>query len=52
MKVKIYLTIDIDPEEYPIPADENVGQDIQDSREEQFYDIDGEDIRHIKTIME
>tara|TARA_A100000172_G_scaffold23559_1_gene13701 strand:- start:544 stop:702 length:159 start_codon:yes stop_codon:yes gene_type:complete len=52
MKVKIYLTIDIDPEEYPIPADENVGQDIQDSLEEYFYDIDGADIRHIKTIME
>jgi len=52
MKVKMYLTIDIDPEEYPIPADENVGQDIQDSLEEYFYEIEGADIRHIKTITE
>ena len=52
MRVKMYITIDIDPEEYPVPADENVGQDIQDSIEEYFYEIDGAEIRHIKTIME
>jgi len=52
MRVKMYITIDIDPEEYPVPADENVGQDIQDSIEEYFYEIDGAEIRHIKTITE
>jgi|TARA_R100000482_G_scaffold85507_1_gene34275 hypothetical protein len=52
MRVKMYITIDIDPEEYPVPADENVGQDIQDSLEEYFYEIDGAEIRHIKTITE
>ena len=52
MRVKMYITIDIDPEEYPVPADENVGLDIQDSIEEYFYEIDGAEIRHIKTITE
>ena len=52
MRVQMYITIDIDPEEYPVPADENVGQDIQDSIEEYFYEIDGAEIRHIKTITE
>jgi len=52
MRVKVYITLDIDPEEYPISADENVGQDIQDSIEEYFYDVEGADIRNIKTIME
>lgn len=52
MRVKMYITIDIDPEEYPVPADENVGQDIQDSIEEYFYEIDGAEIRHVKTITE
>ena len=52
MRVKMYITSDIDPEEYPVPADENVGQDIQDSIEEYFYEIDGAEIRHIKTITE
>ena len=52
MKVKVYLTIDFDPEEYPVPADEDVGTEIEDSIREYFYDIDGADIRHMKTITE
>ena len=52
MKVKVYLTIDIDPEEYPVPADEDVGTEIEDSIREYFYDIDGAAIRHMKTITE
>jgi len=52
MKVKIYITLDIDPDEYPVPADENVGQEIQETLEEYFYEIDGANIRQIKTIME
>ena len=52
MRVKIYVTIDIDPEEYPVPADENRRtEEIQDSIEEYFYEIDGAEIKH-KTIME
>jgi len=52
MRVKVYITIDIDPEEYPIPADEDVGAEIEDGICEYFYDVDGADIRNIKTIME
>lgn len=52
MKVKIYITLEIDPEEYPVPADQNVGQEIQETLEEYFYEIDGANIRQIKTIME
>ena len=46
------MTIDIDEEEYPIPADEDVGTEIEDSIREYFYDIDGADIKHIRTITE
>ena len=52
MRIKIYLTLDIDPDDYPIPADENVALDIQESIEEYFYEIEGVKIRNIKTIME
>ena len=41
MKVKVFITIDIDPEEYPIPADEDVGMEIEDGIREYFYDVDG-----------
>lgn len=51
-RVKVYITIDIDPEEYPVPADEDVGAEIEDGIREYFYDVDGTKIRHIKTITE
>jgi hypothetical protein len=52
MRVKIFITIDIDPEEYPVPADENVGEELEDGIREYFYDVDGAEIRHMKTIQE
>ena len=52
MRVKVFITLDIDPEEYPVPADENVAQDIQESIEEYFYEVEGANIRNIKSIME
>ena len=52
MRVKVFITIDIDPDEYPIPADEDVGLEIEDGIREYFYDVDGDDIRHIKTLTE
>ena len=52
MRVKMFITIDIDEEEYPIPADGRVGDELEDSIQEYFYHIEGADIRHIKTITE
>ena len=52
MKVKVFITIDIDTDEYPIPADEDVGLEIEDGIREYFYDVDGAEIRHIKTLTE
>ena len=52
MKVKVFITIDIDPDEYPIPADEDVGLEIEDGIREYFYDVDGAEIRHITTLTE
>jgi len=51
-KVKLFITIFVDDEEYPIPADENVGEEIEDSIREYFHDIDGVEIKYIKTLQE
>ena len=51
-RVKMFITIDIDEEEYPVPADGRVGDELEASIQEYFYDIEGADIRHIKTITE
>ena len=52
MRVKVFLTIDIDEEEYPIPADGQVGEELEDGIREYFYDIDGAEIRTMKTLTE
>jgi hypothetical protein len=50
--VKVYMTVRIDPEEYPIPADGDVAIEIEDAIEEYFYDIEGATIKSIKTLQE
>jgi|TARA_R110001606_G_scaffold391721_2_gene560073 hypothetical protein len=52
IRVKVFLTISVDPEEYPVPADGQVGAEIEEAIEEYFYDIDGANIKSIKTITE
>ena len=51
-RVKLFITIDVDEEEYPVPADAQVGEEIEDGIREYFYDVDGANIRTIRTIME
>ena len=31
MRVKMFITIDIDDEEYPVPADGQVGEELEES---------------------
>lgn len=52
IRVKMYLTMEIDPEEYPVPADENVAEEIEEGIYEYLYDIEGVSIRNIRTIQE
>ena len=52
VKVKLFITIEIDEEEYPIPADGQVGEELEDGMREYFYDIDGAEIRTMKTLTE
>ena len=52
MKVKMYITIEIDDEEYPVPADGRVGDELEESIQEYFYDIAGANIKNIRTVTE
>ena len=45
----MFITIEVDDEEYPVPADGRVGEELEDSLQEYFYDIDGANIKHIKN---
>jgi len=52
MLVKMLIAIDVDPEEYPIPADGRVSEEIEDGIKEYFYDVHGAKIKSIKTLRE
>ena len=51
MKVKVFITIEVDPEEYPVPADEYVIPELKDYIEDMFADIDGVTILKITATQ-
>jgi len=50
MIVKVFLTLNIDEDEYPVPVDGEVDEEISQSLQEFIYDIDGMSIKAIKII--
>ena len=52
MIVKVFLTLNIDEDEYPVPVDGDVDEEISQSLQEFIYDIDGMPIKAIKIITE
>tara|TARA_B100000214_G_scaffold356847_1_gene315816 strand:+ start:491 stop:652 length:162 start_codon:yes stop_codon:yes gene_type:complete len=52
MVVKVYLTLDLDKEDYPVPADGDVTKELQQAIEEYIYDIDGLKVKHIRITLE
>lgn len=51
MQVKILMTIEVDVEEYPMPVDGYVSNDVKEFLFEYFYDIDGMEIRKINVTQ-
>lgn len=52
MKVKVYVSLDIDLTEYNGPIDEAISEDIQDKLLEYLYDIEGIKVKNIRTTTE
>ena len=52
MVVKVYLTLNLDKDEYPVPADGDPSEEIQQALEEFIYDIDGLKVKHIRITLE
>ena len=46
------MTLQIDDEEYPMPADGRVDEELEEALEEMIYDIDGVKVKSIRTTME
>lgn len=52
MLVKVFLTLDIDEEEYQMPVDGFIDEELHEALHEFVYDIDGMEIKHIKIVSE
>ena len=51
MVIKILMTLCIDTEEYPMPIDGYVSDEIEESLREHFYDTDGMAVQKINVIQ-
>ena len=52
MIVKVCITLKVDEDEYPMPADGFVDEEVREAIQEFIYDIDGMEIKAMKTITE
>jgi|TARA_R110000823_G_C15573741_1_gene462124 hypothetical protein len=52
MRVKVFLGLNLDEDEYPIPVDGFVDQEIREALHEFIYDIDGMKIETIRILTE
>jgi hypothetical protein len=52
MIVKVFLTLEIDEEEYPFPVDGDVTEETEETLRDCIYDVDGMEIKTIKILTE
>ena len=52
MRVKIFLTIELDEEDYPIPVDGMVEEDVDETIGNLIHDVDGMSVKSVKIIVE
>ena len=52
IKVKIMLTLQVDPEDYPGPSDGDVTEDFEDYMNELFHDLEGVTVKNMRILME
>jgi hypothetical protein len=52
MRVKIMMTLLIDPEDYAVPADGKVDEEMEEYINETFHEIEGVKVKSIKIVTE
>tara|TARA_R100000908_G_C3637089_1_gene75154 strand:- start:363 stop:524 length:162 start_codon:yes stop_codon:yes gene_type:complete len=50
MQIKVFLTLEIDEDEYPVPVDGMLVEEISETLQEFVYDIDGMKIKTLKVL--
>ena len=52
IQVKMFISLDIDPDEYMMPSDGDVTEEFQDAMREYIHDKDGVKIKNIRVTQE
>ena len=52
MQIKVFLTLNIDEDEYPVPVDGQIKEEVNETLQEFIYDIDGMIIKTINILTE
>ena len=52
IKVKIFITLSVDPDEYAVPSDGHVVEEFEETLTEVIHDINGVDIKNIRILQE
>ena len=52
MQIKVFLTLQVDEDEYPVPVDGKITEEVNETLQEFIYDIDGMMIKAIKILTE
>ena len=50
MQLKVFLTLNIDEDEYPVPVDGSMREEINETIQEFIYDIDGITVKTINIL--
>ena len=48
----MFISLDIDEEEYPVPADGRVDEELEDAFLDLMHDIEGISVKSIRAVME
>ena len=52
IRVKVMLTLEVDPEEYTVPSDGMVSEEIDEYIREAFHESEGVKIKNMKLVSE
>ena len=52
MILKVFLTLEIDEDEYQMPVDNFINDEVRETLQEFIYDVDGMTIKSIRTVAE
>ena len=52
IKLKVMWSLHVDPEEYPVPSDNNLDEEMQDYITDLIHEIDGVSVKNIRILQE